>query len=202
MRPPTEDVQKRTPSHSYESLGVLIVIKKELSPLKSIKSILAICSIVLVIGILAACGTKQKETEKTETKEKTEVSTEKKTELNTAKKTETVELKINSAKIVENNLNTDVNHVTLELDVEAKNLSQNPISVGTGDFIVKAADGKEYKFTGNENNFGDEIEPGKTLKGKGYYSIPEKEQDVLVIYKPYQSTDQLKWDIGTPTNKK
>ncbi|PEF43426.1 hypothetical protein CON22_26115 [Bacillus cereus] len=115
--------------------------------------------------------------------------------LNISKKTDILSIKLTSAKIVENELNTDVDHVTLELGVEAKNLSKEDADIGTGDFTIKTEDGKTYKFTGSENNFGDVIKSGETIKGKGYYSIPKDKKKMIVIYKPYKSTEQLKWDI-------
>ncbi|WP_149023471.1 hypothetical protein [Listeria grayi] len=60
-------------------------------------------------------------------------------------------------------------------------------------FMIKKV--KKYTFTGSENNFGGEVKPAKTIKGKGYYSVPINMREAVVIYKPFQSTEQQKWNI-------
>lgn len=149
------------------------------------KTILFLVISTVMLGVLIGCSNNDKGTKKSS----------KQVGLNIEKKTEDFSIKLTSAKIVENELNTDVDHVTLELGIEAKNLSKEEAGIGTGDFTIKTEDGKTHKFTGNENNFGDVIKSGETLKGKGYYSIPKDQKKLVVIYKPFQSTEQLKWDI-------
>lgn len=154
--------------------------------------------IIVIAGIsvlmIAGCNNKVKETNKSVDK--------KTTEINVAKKTTDFSITLTKAKIVDNELNTDPNHVTLELSVEAENISKEDVGIGSGDITIRNENGETFKFTGNENNFGDVVEPGKTLKGKGYYSIPENSKNLVVIYKPYKSTEQLKWSIGTPKKEK
>lgn len=152
--------------------------------------VIAGISILMIVG----CNNKVKETNKSEDK--------KKTEINVAKKTTDFSMKLTEAKIVDNELNTDPNHVTLELSVEAENISKEDIGIGSGDITIKNAKGETFKYTSNENNFGDVVKSGKTLKGKGYYSIPEDSKNLVVIYKPFKSTEQLKWSIGTPKKEK
>lgn len=157
-----------------------------------LKNVLFLSLIGMLMVVLVGCGSNGKSAGKTA----------KELGLDVTKKTETFSVKLTSAKIVENELNTDVNNVTLELGVEAKNISKEEAGIGTGDFTIKAEDGKTYTYTGSEKNFGDVIKPEGDLKGKGYYSIPKNSKKVVVIYKPHQSTEQLKWDIEIPEKTK
>ncbi|WP_225535256.1 MULTISPECIES: DUF4352 domain-containing protein [unclassified Enterococcus] len=151
----------------------------------------------VIVGIVTGCSNAKIET--TESSEsKTIVS-----ELKKTKSTENFEVTIISAKIVENELNTDVGKRTVELDVRAKNITDEDQSIGTGDFVIVGEDGKEYAFTGNENNFGDAVSAKKTLEGKGYYSIPNDMNYGVIVYNPFQSTEQLKWETKfSPLDKK
>lgn len=123
-------------------------------------------------------------------------------DINKMKTSESFEITLTSVKLVENNLNTDVKHDTLELGVKAKNISKKDADIGTGDFYILGQKNKKYTFTGNESNFGNVVKPGKELAGKGYYSIPESARgdDMVVIYKPFKSTEQIKWSISIPKN--
>lgn len=122
--------------------------------------------------------------------------------LNLNKTTQNFEVKLTSVKLIDNDLNTDVGHMTLELGVTAKNISKKTTDIGTGDFYLQDQKGKKYTFTGSEQNFGDLIKPDSVIKGKGYYSIPEdsKGEKMVVIYKPFKSTEQVKWDIIIPNS--
>ncbi|WP_236637302.1 DUF4352 domain-containing protein [Listeria sp. SHR_NRA_18] len=122
-------------------------------------------------------------------------------EWNTAKKTGKFEIQITSAELVDNNLNTDIGHETLRLALKAKNISKEAAPIGSGDFYLKDKDGKKYTFTGSESSLGDVVKAGKTIEGYGYYSIPKESKKMMVVYKPFQSTDQLKWEITIPGKK-
>ncbi|MBC1435279.1 DUF4352 domain-containing protein [Listeria rocourtiae] len=122
-------------------------------------------------------------------------------EWNTAKKTGKFEIQVTSAELIDNNLNTDVGHETLKLAVQAKNISKEAVPIGSGDFYLKDEDGKKYTFTGSESSLGDVVKAGKTIEGYGYYSIPKESKKMMIVYNPFQSTDQLKWEMTVPGKK-
>ncbi len=147
--------------------------------------------------MLSACHTSNNEKSQ-ETRETTVESSGKKvnvvSELGKTKKTDEFEITVKKAEIVDNPLNTDLGHTTLKVEVSAKNISDKEQSIGTGDFKIKDEDGNEYTFTSSDNNFGDVVQPGKTLNGSGYYSIPNDMKAGVIIYNPYESSSQQKWE--------
>lgn len=110
------------------------------------------------------------------------------------KKTDDFEITVNSAEIVDNPLNTDLGHTTLKVGISAKNISNEEVGICTGDFKVKDADGNEYTFTGSNDNFGDVVKAGDTIEGYGYYSIPNDMEVGVIIYNPYRTDTQQKWE--------
>lgn len=155
------------------------------------KGLLAFICIFLLL-ILTACHQNAAEKTNKDTKrEKININNE----LNQEKKTDKFQIKLTSAKLIENPWNPDNRRLTLELGVYAKNKSKSKQTIGTGDFQIYDKKGKKYTFTGSENNFGGEVKPAKTIKGKGYYSVPINMREAVVIYKPFRSTGQQKWEI-------
>ncbi|MBC1501874.1 DUF4352 domain-containing protein [Listeria weihenstephanensis] len=150
------------------------------------KMTLVLISIITIFSLIACTNT---------TKE-----TDKKYDINKVKTSEKFEIILTSANLVENSFNTDTKRDTLELGVKAKNRSNTEADIGTGDFYIEGNKGKKYTFTGSENNFGGVLKPNEMLSGKGYYSIPEnfRGKEIVVIYQPFKSTEQVKWNILIP----
>ncbi|MEQ6206856.1 DUF4352 domain-containing protein [Enterococcus mundtii] len=158
-----------------------------------------IYTVMLLSGtvLLSACHTSNDQT-KHKNNETTIESSGKKvnvvSELGKTKTTDEFEITVKQAEIVDNPLNTDLGHSTLKVDVSAKNITNKEQSIGTGDFKIKDAKGDEYTFTSSDNNFGDVVQPGKTIDGSGYYSIPNDMKAGVIIYNPYESSSQQKWE--------
>ena len=151
-------------------------------------------SVAILTGLsmaLAGCSNSKKTTNTTQ--ESSEILNIQ-SEIGETKKTENLEITVEAAKIVDNPLNTDLGKTTLEVKVKSKNISEEEQDIGTPDFKILDAKGNEYKFTSSEDNFGDVIEPGKTLEGAGYYSIPNDMTSGVIVYNPFQTALQLKWE--------
>lgn len=147
--------------------------------------------------MLTGCGDSKKNTTTTNESVTIENSGENLkvvSELGKTKKTDAFEITVTSAEIVDNPLNTDLGHTTLKVGVSAKNISKEETGIGTGDFKVKDAEGNEYTFTGSNDNFGDVVKAGDTIEGYGYYSIPNDMKAGVIIYNPYRTDTQQKWE--------
>lgn len=144
--------------------------------------------------MLTGCGDSKKNTTESVTIENSGENLNVVSELGKTKKTDEFEIKVTSAEIVDNPLNTDLGHTTLKVGVSAKNISKEEAGMGTGDFKVKDAEGNEYTFTGSDDNFGDVVKAGDTIEGYGYYSIPNDMKAGVIIYNPYRTSTQQKWE--------
>ncbi|MEG2753941.1 MAG: DUF4352 domain-containing protein [Carnobacterium sp.] len=82
--------------------------------------------------------------------------------------------------------------VTIDFSVE--NIGKENFAIGASDFYLKDSKGKEYKINGNHPNFGDDVPVKKTLKGQGFYQLPEKYTSFTVVYKPFKVVES-EWFI-------
>lgn len=85
--------------------------------------------------------------------------------------------------------------ITLNFNVE--NSGETDFAIGASDFYIKDSKDNEYKIKGNHQNFGDDVKKGSSLKGKGFYQLPESETTFKVVYKPFK-TIEAEWCIVLP----
>ncbi|WP_239256600.1 DUF4352 domain-containing protein [Listeria ilorinensis] len=79
--------------------------------------------------------------------------------------------------------------------VSGENVSSSKKGLGSIDFILKTEDGKEVKIDDSLATFGDEIEPGKSIEGKVYFSLGEGQKASKLIYKPADK-ELAEWDVS------
>lgn len=142
---------------------------------------------------LVACGAPDTTTEDVKT-----TTTEKSTN-EVGKTVETPDLDIKVASVKSGFAESDdKDKQMLIVDMEIKNTTKEEGGAGAADFEVKADNGKTYKVYGLEaKNFGTAIPAGKTIKGKGYYEIPENTKKVTFYYAP-AGKKQAQWQLTVP----
>ena len=69
-------------------------------------------------------------------------------------------------------------------DINGKNITSAKLGLGAIDFVVITEDGKEHRIDDTISNFGNEIEPDKTISGKAYFSIDKGKTIEKIQYKP------------------
>jgi hypothetical protein len=156
------------------------------------KMIIGFAALISLSVALTGCNAAT--TKDSAAKEKSSESLKVDSEVGKKKETDDFEITIESAQVVDNPLNTDLGNVTLEVKVKAKNISKEDQGLGTADFKIIDANKEEHLFTSHEDNFGDLVEPGKTIEGAGYYSVPKDMDACVIVYNPFQTSTQLKWE--------
>lgn len=151
------------------------------------KIVLIIAVTVIILG-LSACKKSDIENKNT-VKEKNEIG----------KIVETTDLNIKVVSVASGfSLSEDKDKQLLIVEMEVKNISKVESGAGASDFIVKADDGKTYSVYGLEaKNFGTAIKVGETIKGKGYYEIPENTKKVTIYYEP-AGKKKAQWEVIVP----
>ena len=69
-------------------------------------------------------------------------------------------------------------------EINGKNISDAKLGLGSIDFLVTTSGEKEHTIDDTASNFGNEIEPDKTISGKAYFSIDEDQKVEQIQYKP------------------
>ncbi|WP_317914169.1 DUF4352 domain-containing protein [Carnobacterium maltaromaticum] len=105
---------------------------------------------------------------------------------------QTEHFKIKVEEVVSEPAFKDNQLVTIDFNVE--NIGKENFAIGASDFYLKDSKGKEYKINGNHPNFGDDVPVKKTLKGQGFYQLPEKDTSFTVVYRPFEVVES-EWFI-------
>ncbi|MES5896819.1 DUF4352 domain-containing protein [Bacillus cereus group sp. RP43] len=154
-------------------------------------------STVCMTSILFSAGCTGAKDIKKESLEQQEV----KSEIGKEKVSQEMEMKIKvtGAKIIEDKTVSEQEQV-VQVQFEIKNEGKDDNGIGAGDFVIQDDKGKTYPMYGKEDNFGDVIPVGKSLKGNGYYNIAKGTKELKVVYKPTvkQEMDEktIEWKIG------
>ncbi|CAD5897504.1 conserved exported hypothetical protein [Carnobacterium maltaromaticum] len=85
--------------------------------------------------------------------------------------------------------------ITLTFNVA--NSGKTDFAIGASDFYLKDSQDNKYKINGNHPNFGDDVKKGTSLKGEGFYQLPENETAFTVVYQPFK-TVEAEWFIVLP----
>lgn len=108
-------------------------------------------------------------------------------------------LKINPEKAVytdkRNSMDNKKVKKVVEVTFTIQNTGDKEIGIGAGDFSLFDEEGKNLELYGYPDNFGDVINPGKELKGKGYYKMEEEKPSKLVFENP-DGNKKIEWEIG------
>lgn len=88
--------------------------------------------------------------------------------------------------------------VLLTIDIE--NNSSEVKDIGSIDFYL-SSDGKEIDVDADSNSFGEPVDPGKELKKKLIFIIPEKTSKVKLVYKPKDKV-LASWELTIPNYDK
>lgn len=79
-------------------------------------------------------------------------------------------------------------------EINGKNISSAKLGLGAIDFVVTTTDGKEHSIDDAVSNFGNEIEPDKTISGKAYFSIDKGQKIEKIQYKPVDKV-LVSWNV-------
>lgn len=140
--------------------------------------------VILTTLSLVACGNAKE----TSDKEKTETTKQ------VTKTVASTDMKITKTKLTENGT-TGKN--LLQLDMNIINNGSTALAIGAFDFQLKGDDDKTYKPYPQANNFGDEIQPSKTLNGKIFFEIPTSVKKATLIYQPNKKSE-AEWKLTLP----
>ncbi|MBC1521344.1 DUF4354 domain-containing protein [Listeria aquatica] len=78
--------------------------------------------------------------------------------------------------------------------ISGENVSSVNKGLGSIDFILKTKSGKEVRVDSSMAMFGDEIEPGKRIKGKVSFALDKKQIGTKLVYKPVNK-ELAEWDV-------
>ncbi|MBC1212419.1 DUF4352 domain-containing protein [Listeria booriae] len=81
----------------------------------------------------------------------------------------------------------------IRVQFKVKNNTKQTTGIGAGNFHIKVGK-KDYQMTGGDN-FGQEIAKGETITGNGYYKIPKKQEETLLIYTSPEG-ETWTWNLG------
>ncbi|MBC1435200.1 hypothetical protein HB848_07580 [Listeria rocourtiae] len=81
---------------------------------------------------------------------------------------------------------------------EVKNNTKQTVGIGAGNFHI-TVNKKDYQMT-DGNNFGQEIAKGEMLAGNGYYELPNKQGEIMLIYTSPEG-ETLTWNLGEVDGK-
>ncbi|MBC6316982.1 hypothetical protein [Listeria grandensis] len=85
------------------------------------------------------------------------------------------------------------NSQKIRVHFKIKNDTEQKAGIGAGDFYI-TVNKKAYRMVGGDN-FGQELEKGKTITGSGYYEFPKEQDNVLLTYTSPEG-EKLNWDLG------
>ena len=149
---------------------------------------LAIGLSLTVMLFLGACSATTNEGEKTAKKEDKTEAVQKQASANKLGKAIVVdglELTLNQLKTTTVSKNEGKETKSLYgFDINGNNISTTKLGLGAIDFVVITTDGKEYRIDDTVSNFGNEIEPEKTISGKAYFAIDKEQKIEQIQYKP------------------
>lgn len=81
-------------------------------------------------------------------------------------------------------------------EINGKNISSTKSGLGAIDFVLTTSDGKEHAIDDTIVNFGNEIEPDKSITGKMYFAIDKNHKITKLSYKPEDKVLNS-WDVKT-----
>ncbi|MES5896837.1 DUF4352 domain-containing protein [Bacillus cereus group sp. RP43] len=157
------------------------------------KIIPAVCmtSILFSAGCTGTTDTKKENVEKQAIQ----------TEIGKEKVSRAMKMKVTAAKIVKDETVSEQEEV-VQIQFDIKNEGNEDNGIGAGDFVIKDEKGKTYEMYGREDNFGDVIPAGKSLKGNGYYRVAKDTKELKVVYSPTVQKEKdekvIEWNIGHP----
>ncbi|WP_167630126.1 DUF4352 domain-containing protein [Listeria valentina] len=142
--------------------------------------------LLAVLSVLAACSNDSNAKDKEEKKSST--------------KTEFVSKTVNNMNIKINSISTTDsakgNKNMVEIKMLIKNKDSGEVSIGAGDFKIKA-DKKTYDVYPQGNNFGDVIKEGKELTGSAFFELPKSVKKGQLVYEVNQK-EAASWDVTVP----
>ncbi|MEN2667682.1 DUF4352 domain-containing protein [Listeria aquatica] len=125
---------------------------------------------------------------------------DKKEEKKSSTKTEFVTKTVNNMNIKINSISTTDNAKgnknMIEIKMLIKNKDSGEVSIGAGDFKIKAGK-KTYEVYPQGNNFGDVIKEGKELTGSAFFELPKSVEKGQLVYEVNQK-EAASWDITVP----
>lgn len=157
----------------------------------------ALCMTSILIS--AGCAGTQNAEKKSSEQKDLNIKKSMETEIGTEKVIQDKKIKINKIDSIKDE-NVSEKEQVLKVSFDIKNEGKEDSGIGSGDFYIKDKNGSEYTMYSHEDNFGDVISSGKSIKGNGYYKIPKNAGELILVYSPVmQQVDKktIEWKIGS-----
>ena len=160
---------------------------------------------VLIIGLgltllLAGCGANENnktdgsgESIKIEKKENSKKSKEEKSDKTTV--VDGLEITISDMQTREAVGENQTKQTLYSFHVKGKNISFSEKGLGSVDFVLKTADGKEHTISENYNIFGNGISENEEIEGDLYYLLDKDTEVKSLEYKPVDKV-LMTWELN------